>query len=252
MTKHAPNFPSTHSETAAPSAGYGFFSIEKRLGKIFKYLNFKNKVILDAGCAQGAYTMEMAKTAKYVAGIDIQEMSLKSFHRKKAESGCSNIGISNMRIERQGFKTGIFDIVTLIEVIEHVADETATLMECKRILKNKGHIVITAPNKIFPFETHEVRMGRKRFKRLTPLVSWLPRKTHLKFSTARNYLLRDLKKMLIQCGFEIEAADYIYPPLDRLPVPVFLKKIYRKTAAVIERTPLRILGVSIILIGKKK
>lgn len=240
------------SEKAAPSAEFGFYSIEKRLGKAEKYLNFENKTILDAGCAQGAYTLELGKKANFAAGIDIQQDVLTIFSRKKDELRMNKIGILNMRIENQGFRDNIFDIVTLIEVLEHVKDETNTLMECKRVLKRKGHIVIYVPNKIFPFETHEVRFFGIRFKRLTPFIAWLPQKVHLRLSTARNYLVKDLKKLMTRCDFEIKAIDYVYPPLDRLGLPLRLKKWYRVAAESIEKTPLRIFGVSIMLIAQKK
>ena len=239
-------------EEAAPSADFGFYSIGKRLGKAGKHIRFTGKLIVDIGCAQGAYTIEMAKKAKFVVGVDIQHEALKVFMQKRISHGLRNLSAVNMRVEKLGFRNEYFDIVTLIEVIEHVKDEKEALRECYRILKKGGYIVISAPNRIFPFETHQVRIGRIKISRLTPLVSWLPRKTHRKISSARNYLARDLSRSLSDCGFKLKAVDYIFPPLDRLRLPPFLKSVYRRIMDILERTPLRIFGVSVLVVGEKE
>ncbi|HEV8584468.1 MAG TPA: methyltransferase domain-containing protein, partial [Methylomirabilota bacterium] len=43
------------------------------------------------------------------------------------------------------FRDGVFDAIKLTEVIEHVPDPAPALAECRRVLRAKGHVVISAP-----------------------------------------------------------------------------------------------------------
>jgi len=43
------------------------------------------------------------------------------------------------------FREGAFDAIKITEVLEHVADPTAALAECRRVVRARGHVVISAP-----------------------------------------------------------------------------------------------------------
>ena len=72
------------------------------------------------------------------------------------------------------FRDAAFDVVVLNEVIEHVRDDAATLAEALRVIRPGGHIVIYAPNRLYPFETHGIYLGKKFVFGNIPFINWLP------------------------------------------------------------------------------
>ena len=72
------------------------------------------------------------------------------------------------------FRDGAFDVVVLNEVIEHVHDDAATVREALRVTRPGGHIVIYAPNRLYPFETHGIYLRSKFIFGNIPLINWLP------------------------------------------------------------------------------
>src|SRR4030042_490857 len=63
--------------------------------------------------------------------------------------------------EQMPFPDNSFDVILLHEVIEHVSDDAATLREACRVVRPGGRIVIYAPNRLHPFETHGVYVGSR-------------------------------------------------------------------------------------------
>ena len=80
------------------------------------------------------------------------------------------------RAEELPFADNFFDIVFLNEVLEHVEDDKRTISESIRVLKVGGKIIIFAPNRLFPFETHGIFIGKKYIFDNFPFLNWLPLK----------------------------------------------------------------------------
>ena len=59
-------------------------------------------------------------------------------------------------------------------MIEHVADDRETLREVARVLAPGGTCVIYAPNRLYPFETHGIYVGKRYVFGNIPFVNWLP------------------------------------------------------------------------------
>jgi len=234
-------------------AEYNSYAIKKRLGKIWRYVDFTNKRILDVGCGNGAYTMEMAKVAKFVTGIDIEPLRLTIFRKQKEKYRIRNLVIVEMSAEELRFKDETFDIITLIEVLEHVPNEKKCLEECKRVLKWGGQLILFVPNKLYPFETHGAKLGKVKISNRIPFISWLPSQIHSRIANARVYMSWQIERLLERAGFRIGVVDWIYPPLDKIRLPLSVKNFYRKNLAkILELTPLRIFGVSILVIAQKR
>lgn len=80
-----------------------------------------------------------------------------------------------MDVEHLTYDDEYFDVVTLIEVLEHVSDEGKTLAECICVLKPGGYLCCTVPNKWHPFEIHGATVfGRIKLSHRFPLISYLP------------------------------------------------------------------------------
>lgn len=222
-------------------AAYGSYAVKKRIQKIDETVDLNGKRVLDVGCGNGCYTAELARRAAYVWAIDIQTAHLKSFRQPipRAQGAAENLP----------FASKTFDVITMIEVLEHTDCDTKVLEECFRTLKPGGLLVLFVPNKLYPFESHPCNIGRLRMGPNIPFVSWLPEFLRAHLCPARIYTRRKLFSMAHQAGFVDHKSGYIFPPLDSFPLP--LKETYRRLANRLEHSPLAKFGVSIYAVFQK-
>lgn len=102
-----------------------------------------NKLVLDAGCGYGAFSVELAKRECRLVSSDlIFELTSKTVNKTK------NNGVVADTLSLP-FLDNSFDIVISSEMIEHTPNPENVIFELIRILKPGGYIVITTPNKIW-------------------------------------------------------------------------------------------------------
>lgn len=222
-------------------ASYGSYAVTKRIGKIDETLDLRGKSVLDVGCGNGCYTAELVRRAAYVCGIDIQMSHLKAF--RESISRVQGAG------ENLPFSSEKFDVVTMIEVLEHTDSDKQVLKECFRVLKPAGRLVLFVPNKLYPFESHPCQLGTLSIGPNIPLVSWLPEVLRKHLCHARIYTRKRLFSMASATGFQDIQCGYIFPPLDSFPLP--FKRTYRRATHLFENSPLACFGVSIYAIFQK-
>ena len=114
------------------------------------------------------------------------------------------------------WEDGHFDVVTMIEVLEHVEDERGSLAEVRRVLSKSGRLYLSVPNRYFPFETHGLRIGDHMVQHKVPFVSWIP-PLHRRICEARTYTYSSLTRLLQSCGFTVSRPEYIMPPYESSP-----------------------------------
>ena len=109
--------------------------------------------LLDVGCSTGLTLGFIAKEFKKAFGIEVERKAAVI-----ASSRLREIGLSVEILQADGnalpFGKGKFDIVTQIDVVEHVPNPSAILKEIARVLKPDGILHITAGNKLWPLEPH--------------------------------------------------------------------------------------------------
>lgn len=131
---------------------------------LLAYKNTQAK-ILDVGCGTGMTFALLAQTFPFASALDIGDQEIKATKELLAI-----IGITAPVIKYDGdripFPSNSFDVITSIEVIEHVQFPNRMLKEMKRVLKKDGVLHITTANKWWPIEPH--------FK--LPFLSYLPAK----------------------------------------------------------------------------
>jgi SAM-dependent methyltransferase len=106
--------------------------------------------VLDIGCGTGAHlTMPLAAAFPETAflGVDSDEVSIRH------ASACKTL--PNLRFATQAGGEGAFDLIIASEVIEHVDDPEAFLLELRRMLSASGCLVLTLPNGYGPSELSE-------------------------------------------------------------------------------------------------
>lgn len=102
-------------------------------------LKNKNIKILDFGCGPGS-TIKLLHTFGKVYGVDIEPQVVDY---------CKQKGMENIKIiennKKLPFTSNSFDMITCMDVLEHIDREENTLNELKRLLKKDGLLVITVP-----------------------------------------------------------------------------------------------------------
>lgn len=213
------------------------FGQERRLSLIRRFVPLEGVRFLDVGCGIGTYVKRMGEIAKWSAGIDISEKRLR-------ESSVPNLVAAVS--ERLPFKDGSFDLILLNEVIEHVRDDRATLQECLRAVRRGGHVVIYAPNRLYPFETHGIYMGKRyRFGNI-PLVNYLPSRLRNKLVPhAKAYTEGDMRKLYTGLDGRAVVHTYVYPGFDNIVArnPAF-GNLLRRVLYRAETTAVRRFGLS--------
>jgi len=115
--------------------------IESRSG------NLPAKKILDIGCGGGILAEAMALKGASVTGIDMAEMSLKVAKLHLHES---KLDIDYQLITAEEFaqqNAGEFDIVTCLEMLEHVPDAASIVAAAASLLKPDGHLFFSTINR---------------------------------------------------------------------------------------------------------
>lgn len=105
------------------------------------------KRVLDVGCGGGILSEAMARRAAEVTGLDLSEKALKVAQLHALESGtkvCYRLqGVEDFAVAN----TGTFDVVTCMEMLEHVPDPAQTVAACAELLRPGGLAVFSTINR---------------------------------------------------------------------------------------------------------
>jgi SAM-dependent methyltransferase len=220
---------------------------ERRLAIIQRYVPLAGRRVLDLGCGVGEYVRAFAREGARAFGCDIAPGRLIEARRRGAEGVVAAAG------EWLPFRDGSLDVVVLNEVIEHVADDRATMREVARVLAPGGHAVIYAPNRLYPFETHGVRIGSRYVFGNIPFVNWLPNPLRDRLVPhARAYMAGDWRRVLSGSGLEVVEHTYVYPGFDNIAArSARAASLLRAVLYRAEGSPLRRFGLSHLLILRR-
>lgn len=223
----------------------------RRMELIKKYAGERiNGCILEDGCGVGSYLSRFMQTAKHAVGIEIE---YERAHAAKQICTEANTDVVTSCGEYLPFQDNSFDLILSHEVIEHVNDDLLSVREMVRVLKPGGRIVLFCPNRGYPFETHGIywrgkyRFGNKLF------VNYLPRSLRDKLAPHVNiYTKGDLEKLFAGLPVQFAERTVIFGGYDNL-IRRFgiLGKGLRAVLQGLEKTPLRVLGLSHLWVIEK-
>jgi len=112
------------------------------VGKLLiKKVNLKDKEILEVGCHAGKLSLEIAKKAKYVLGIDLAPNAIKIAKERARKNKVKNVEFSVANVENLKLNKK-FDIVVCNIAFHVFRDKKKALREIKGVLKNKGVFVV--------------------------------------------------------------------------------------------------------------
>jgi ubiquinone/menaquinone biosynthesis C-methylase UbiE len=180
-------------------------------------------MVLDVGCGFGVYGLVVQKCgARMSVGIDINREYIKK----------SRLSLSILAdAHALPFRGSCFDIVLMVEVLEHLSHEVKVLREARRVLKKRGLLLLTVPNRFYPFETHGMRINYIEIPNIfgigIPFLSWMPDFVRRKIERAKIYTQKQLFNLLHKQGFKPLKVEYMMPPLDGLK--------HRKLATVLRK-----------------
>jgi len=118
-----------------------------RLKWIDKLSSLAGKKVLDVGCGGGILAEAMAGAGATVSGIDLSEKALKVARLHLFESGRS---VDYQHISAEDFAArhpGEFDVVTCMEMLEHVPDPASVVEACSRLVKPGGWVFFSTLNR---------------------------------------------------------------------------------------------------------
>lgn len=135
--------------------------------------------ILDVGCGTGA-NLEMLAQFGEAEGVDVSAEAL---------SFCQARGLRNVKqgaAEALPYEDNSFDLVTGLDVVEHLDDDLSGLQEMRRVLRPRGRTLLFVPAFMFLWGVQDDVSNHRR-----------------------RYSLKELKRVLRAAGFEVERATYV-------------------------------------------
>jgi len=200
--------------------------------------------ILDVGCGTGA-NLEMLSEFGQTEGVDVSADAL---------SFCQARGLTNVKqgaAEALPYEADSFDLVTGLDVVEHLDDDLAGLKEMRRVLRHGGRALLFVPAFMFLWGVQDDVSNHRR-----------------------RYTLKELKRVVREAGFEVERATYVNLSFF---APILLGRLFMRATRLrpesennltigflngvlgrllgAERVPLRYLnfpfGVSIICVARR-
>ncbi len=164
-----------------------------------------SKTALDVGCGAGLLCEPLARMGAAVTGVDAAEKNVSVARDHAKQSG---LEIDYRAGELSVQKLGKFDLVTSMEVLEHVTDPGAFISGLAQHLKPDGLLIMSTPNRTIASKLLLVE-GAERFGQV-------PRGTHdwNKFLTPE-----EISALLADAGLEIvEQRGLFFSPLKGLHV----------------------------------
>jgi SAM-dependent methyltransferase len=195
--------------------------------------------LLENGCGVGMYVQHLAQHVAFVAGIEFDlPRAIEAAERARL--------IANAAGEHLPFPGQTFDLILSHEVLEHVQDDRQAVAEMVRTLQPGGRIVLFVPNRGYPFETHGIYWrGRYHFGNI-PLVNYLPRRWRYRLAPhVRIYTRNDLNELFAGLPVRFVERTVIFGAYDNIIARwPRLGEFLRRILQFLERTPLRIFGLS--------
>ncbi len=162
---------------------------------------------LDVGCGGGILAEAMAKKGANVTGIDLSEKALKVADLHSLESGVTVRYEYIAAEELAAREAGQYDVVTCMEMLEHVPDPAAVVQACATLAKPGGHVFFSTINRNLKAYLFAV-IGAEYILRL------LPRGTH---DYAKFIKPAELSQFCRGAGLEVEAMKGLtYNPITKI------------------------------------
>lgn len=144
------------------------------------------KQVLDVGCGGGILSESMAREGAHVTGLDMGEEPLQVARLHALEQGIEVNYLQSTVEEHANQYPARYDVVTCMEMLEHVPNPASVVAACAQLVKPGGHVFFSTLNRtakawlfaivgaeyilgMLPKGTHDA----KRFIRPSELITWI-------------------------------------------------------------------------------
>jgi len=118
-----------------------------RLNYIDRFADLAGKTVLDVGCGGGILSESMAGLKANVTGIDLSDKALQVAKLHLLESG-KQVNYRKIAVEAMAAEQpGQFDVVTCMEMLEHVPDPASVIAACAKLVKPDGWVFFSTLNR---------------------------------------------------------------------------------------------------------
>lgn len=119
-----------------------------RLGWIDGLAGLSSKVVLDVGCGGGILSDSIARKGANVTGIDLSTKALRVARLHALEAQTSNLQFREVSVEALAAEQpASFDVVTCMEMLEHVPDPASVVKACAQLVKPGGWVFFSTINR---------------------------------------------------------------------------------------------------------
>lgn len=119
-----------------------------RLDWINGFSSLNGKRVLDVGCGGGILADSMARKGAEVLGIDLASKALRVAQLHALEAGTPNIRYQEISVEALAQEQpASFDVVTCMEMLEHVPDPASVVRACSQLVKPGGWVFFSTINR---------------------------------------------------------------------------------------------------------
>ena len=185
----------------------------------------KEKKILDVGCGEGGVLTAFEKAGYNCTGLEYSSARVE-YAREK---GSLDIKFIQGNIE-EFFGDEKFDVIMMLDVIEHLDRKLQTLKNIKKILSSEGIVIISFPPFRSPFGGHQQVM--KSFLKYVPYIHLVP-------ETIYSWLLKKVERQNFESHFHNYKTGITIKEFERLIHQVNFKIVNRKDYFVRPRQAFR-------------
>jgi 2-polyprenyl-6-hydroxyphenyl methylase/3-demethylubiquinone-9 3-methyltransferase len=168
-----------------------------------------NKQVLDVGCGGGILTESLSRRGAYLTGIDAADQVIECAAHHAYDQGLSidyHVSTAEDWVKNNPDKAASFDVVTCLELIEHVADPAALIRALSILIKPGGDLFLSTLNRTLKAFLSAI-IG------VEYILRWLPRGTHQYKDFIRP---SELRILLQTAGFAMQQIRGIdYHPITR-------------------------------------
>lgn len=151
-----------------------------------KYITGTKNKVLDVGCGSGTISLFLADKGNIVHGIDISSQAIRACQKSAKNLGIKTASFSALDLTRNNLDSRKYNVILLLEVLEHLENDDAILRHLHSKLYKKGLLILSTPSINAPL--HRLGLAKKFDKRVGHL---------------RRYSDTDLKKKVKLAGFDI-------------------------------------------------
>jgi 2-polyprenyl-6-hydroxyphenyl methylase/3-demethylubiquinone-9 3-methyltransferase len=143
-----------------------------RLGWMKEFCDLQDKVVLDVGCGGGILADSLARSGAHATGIDLSTKVLRIAQLHAMDAETQNVHYREISAEAMAAEQAAgFDVVTCMEMLEHVPDPASVVQACATLVKPGGWVFFSTLNRN-PMSFVQAIVGAEY------VLNMLPRGTH--------------------------------------------------------------------------